>query len=178
MRRIDKFIRFICSFVAARRPARNISTPGYDEYLRRYFLLRIGSFHLYLHHFVGSDPDWGLHDHPWDTAGTLLLAGSYQEERFDHPDMERTHITTFNAFSLRRIRGTDFHRVILLPWQRAEGGVWTLFWHFKRTKPWGFKRWAEGKAKFYPYVQGSEPSGWWRDAPPGRVLFPKGRRAK
>ena len=47
-----------------------------EPYLERYYLFGAFGWHAYLHRFVDSDPDRGLHDHPWSRALSLVLTGS------------------------------------------------------------------------------------------------------
>jgi hypothetical protein len=63
---------------------RAIGVKNGEPYLRRYVLAEEGTGsaaeHLYLHHFLRSDPDRELHSHPWH-ARSLILVGGYREER-------------------------------------------------------------------------------------------------
>ncbi|MEJ2214959.1 MAG: hypothetical protein P8Y20_13150, partial [Gammaproteobacteria bacterium] len=50
-----------------------------EPYLERYHLFRLpGGGGVYIHRFIDSDPDRGLHDHPWKAAVSLILSGSYK----------------------------------------------------------------------------------------------------
>lgn len=136
-------------------PCRIIS-EGDVPYLERYFLCAFGGLRIYLHRFTGSDPDRGLHSHPWSWAVSLVLAGWYFEERFSGTDQP----------VLRRVRwlnillGESFHRVVMpahWPQSTAECPMsirptvrqamavkdcWTLFIHReqKTGRRWGFMR--------------------------------------
>lgn len=135
---------------ASRRPIKTINGPNGEPYLRRYFLFHVFGVTAYLHHFVDSDPDRGLHDHPWRWSYSLVLVGGYLEQRFD-------------GFHLRKpgrihsIRGTTFHRVIL----EARRDAWTLFIHGERYKKWGFLRRQNGKLVYEP--QPSSGGDWWKN---------------
>ncbi len=145
------------------RLACRIISDGEHPYLERYFLFRAFGVTAYLHRFVGSDPDRGLHDHPWPWAFSAVLAGSYLERRRAG---ERS-VRWFN-----RLSGDTFHRVIIPP---GAPSVWTLFVHSNaRVKPWGF--WHEeaggpgagaGLARWQPHAS-STPRQWWLEAPRGR----------
>ena len=176
-------VRRLCARIAARRPARVIEDEGHGPYLRRFFLMKLGPLHVYLHHFVGSDPDRGLHDHPWQYAGTFLLAGSYFEEVMASPFDARADIIARHAPCHRLIRGHDFHRVVLYPNHIAAGGTWSLFWHLSYVKGWGFRR-TDGVVRgnggvpdavlvtMVPHkIRPSGRGGWWRTAPKGREMF-------
>ncbi|MEA3274035.1 MAG: hypothetical protein U9Q81_01780 [Pseudomonadota bacterium] len=67
--------------ISARRPCRFIDGEQGEPYLERYYLFGALGWHAYLHRFVDSDPDRGLHDHPWNRALSLVLSGGYEELR-------------------------------------------------------------------------------------------------
>jgi hypothetical protein len=48
--------------------------------MRRWWVIpRNKFFNIYLHHFLHSDDDRALHDHPWWNVSILLRSGSYVE---------------------------------------------------------------------------------------------------
>lgn len=142
------------------RPYREISEAG-RPYLDRYYLCSIGKWRVYIHCFVGSDPDRGLHDHPWRKAYSLILCGWYWE------------ITSYDVRKIRwfnALTGDSRHRVVL------PAGVkrcWTLFIHTAPDeKPWGFFRPVgkdldpqfEGVLLFTPwkkFTPGTPETKWW-----------------
>lgn len=146
--------------LSARLPVRIISDNG-QPYLERYFLAECLGVRMYLHRFVGSDPDRGLHDHPWRWAFSLILAGWYIEERRDGDHMR----SRFNALT-----ADTFHRVVLPVGARD---CWTLFIHRARdVKPWGFLRtFDDGTAIWvkYAYDGATKDPHWERTAPTGRA---------
>jgi hypothetical protein len=71
----------LLEWISARRPCRLIEGDQGEPYLERYYLLGAFGWHLYLHRFVDSDPDRGLHDHPREHALSLVLSGGYDEIR-------------------------------------------------------------------------------------------------
>lgn len=168
-------MRRLLMWLSDRLPAREIKHQG-ERYLERYYVATLfGYWRVYLHRFVGSDPD-GLHSHPWRWGLTVILAGWYLEQRrFGH--------RVVRWFGL--VNGDTFHRVI-----KPEGAdVWTLFIHSPRVMNWGFLRrdslTSFGCAPFYRHVRSEfgpyryeevgdpEPSAhgdWWRKAPKGRDL--------
>lgn len=147
--------------LAGNLPCRIISDNG-KPYLERYYIGTLLGVRFYLHRFVGSDPDRGLHDHPWPWAGSVVLFRHYLEE-------------TRNG--LRKVRwlnwltGDSFHRVIL------DGGpCWTLFFHRAAyTKPWGFLRPIEGEHPMvwwphnHPKDGRGTPGEWWNEVPIGKL---------
>lgn len=153
-------------------PARIIS-DGEAPYLERYYLFTLLGWRFYLHRFVGSDPDLGLHDHPWVRAFSIVLSGWYWEERRSG----RRKVRWFNALT-----GDTFHRVVL-PVQYAseqEWPCWTLFFHRTgKAKEWGFLNAIDetGEIKIfepYTYAREGRQTDWWLTAPPGRYV---GRQA-
>ncbi|MGE0154786.1 MAG: hypothetical protein AB7R90_19370 [Reyranellaceae bacterium] len=168
----------------------------------RYFLCEIprwlpligarwGGGAVYLHHYLRSDPDRGVHDHPWDHALAVQLCGGYVEERLDGV----SHLGRRLRYVSRRpgrgyaLRGSDFHRVLV-----PEGAAtsWSLFAHGPYRKGWGFlsDAWrADPRALQLPPAAGVDDSEvflvfhpfrnvndgnskWWRD----RVKHPPGRQ--
>lgn len=173
---INKFL----FWVSGRLPVRIIS-DGEAPYLERYYLFSLLGWTFYLHRFVGSDPDRGLHDHPWARAFSIVLSGWYWEERRSGTKKVRW----FNSLT-----GDTFHRVVLpcpldgRPFDSVMCGgphhepqaCWTLFFHRSgRAKTWGFLSPIEGEdgaAVFAPYRYTREGSQaqWWKTAPKGRNI--------
>jgi len=131
-----------------RLPVRVISGQHGEPYLERYYLCGIGQWRAYLHRFVASDPDRGLHDHPWGWSASLILCGGYREAREDGMHYHRPG-------AINVIRGETFHRILLDPHATA----WTLFVHGPRVKEWGFLR----AGKYERWAGGHDPN-WHRFA--------------
>jgi hypothetical protein len=166
-----------------RRPCRIIDGEHGEPYLRRYYVagldrLGLRGWHAYLHRFVDSDPDRGLHDHPWDRAVSLVLSGGYDELRLcgvpaavadsagdmlaAEPRVSRRHV---RPFRLNRLRGTDYHRIVL----RGGRPAWTLFLHGPRVKGWGFRR--DGVERVMAAnAADCRHRDWWLSAPTGREV--------
>lgn len=146
-------------------PCRMIDGDNGEPYLERYFVFRLFGFCLYIHRFLASDPDRGLHDHPWGWATSLVLAGEYDEIRMVRASGVPyvTQENTVRAGHFNFIRGDDFHRVVL-----PEGkSAWTLFFHGPRRKGWGF---VEG-TQYRPFALTGHDyplDRWWRRAQSGR----------
>lgn len=96
------------------------------EYLHRWFLIpRNRVFNIYLHKFMASDPDRGLHDHPWYSASVLLKG-----ELIEHNFKCIKHIPRFFPV----FRSAKFaHRLELV-----RGPVWTIFITGPKFRTWGF----------------------------------------
>lgn len=158
-------------------PARLIS-DGTRPYLERYYVGTLFGWRFYLHRFVGSDPDLGLHDHPWRRAFSIVLSGWYREQRRDGMRIVRW----FNTLT-----GDTFHYIVLPnEGKRTPSGelielpCWTLFFHrVGNVKSWGYLRDSQelgarflGKQHFIPHTYEREGSqkDWWLKAPKGRCI--------
>lgn len=139
---------------------------GYTPYLSRYYLVgaphmpdgspafeadggpRPGAiwpdrrFGVYLHRFHRSDEADELHNHPWSWAVSLILSGSYSEERLQ-PDGSIGR-RVFGPGSVNRITHDTFHRVDLLTQE-----CWTLFIVGRKERSWGF--WDRETDEFVPW---------------------------
>jgi len=155
-------------------PCRIIDGEHGEPYLERYYLFGLLGWHAYLHRFVDSDPDRGLHDHPWGRAVSLVLSGGYDEIRFAdadghgdrHPLGTRTR--RIGPGRLNWLRGSDYHRVVL----RDGRPAWTLFLHGPRIKGWGFLRHGD----YLPMARDATEfrhRDWWKEAPKGRAARAK-----
>jgi hypothetical protein len=162
VRLIDKLLFNITALLRCRVIRGNHGEP----YLERYHLFRLpGGGGAYIHRFLSSDPGRGLHDHPWDRALGVVLAGGYREQRLvDNQVVERDLV----AGCVNRLRGADFHRIIL-PAQRQ---AWTLFMHSRKAGDWGFLTLrADGARDFMAHDQVNHEGrhhNWWKYAPRGR----------
>ena len=125
----------ICNQLAARLERRMIYRRDGKPYLARHYIFHSSRFKwlpgIYLHQFLSSDEDRELHNHPWGHAVSLILAGSYTEERREEDDSIMVRV--FGPGGLNIIRANDFHRVDL-----NSLCVWTLFFSGNREQEWGF----------------------------------------
>lgn len=125
----------------------------HGPYLHRWHLIpRNRWLNIYLHHFVGDDPDRALHDHPWHSV-SIILRGGYME----HLPGDRVKRRWPGMVIYRR--PTQAHRVRLI--RVPAGGIygsppytrpvvaWTIFITGPWRRHWGFHC----------------PQGWrhWRD---------------
>lgn len=139
-----------------------------EPYLERYHLFRIpGGGGAYLHRFVDSDPDRGLHDHPWPWALGFILTGGYEELRLQNDRVVKKDCLPGN---FNRIKGDDFHRIVL----PAGRETWTFFIHGGKHKGWGFLELDDDGHKQYRAHDSKVPDGahdkWWKTAPRGRFV--------
>lgn len=168
-----KFLYWITGFL----PCRFID-DGKTRYLERYYLFTAFGWRFYIHHFVASDPDRGLHDHPFAKAYSLILSGWYWEERRRKFGKDRLRkVRWFNSLT-----GDTFHRVVLpargpllialddnkaLTCDRESIPCWTLFFHTAGdVKEWGFLRHMSDPYDVqiftpYTYAREGKQADWW-----------------
>jgi hypothetical protein len=125
-----------------RAPDRVIHNENNDPYLERWYLIpRNKWFNIYLHHFLRSDEDRALHDHPWINA-SVLLEGDYWEHLPGHniPVLRRPGAIYFRrAKQLHRVQlFKDFGRDAKGRFKSWELPVWTLFITGPEIREWGF----------------------------------------
>lgn len=161
-RHADRLMARALMALTAHLPVRIISEDG-RPYLERYFVFHTPWVRCYLHRFTGSDPEHGLHDHPWRWAASLVLAGWYIEAKRDGWHTVRL---------ANLLTGDTFHRVVLPIGQRE---CWTLFLHAAHdVKPWGFLQHARASDALvwapYDYHGKQKDHRWERSAPRGREL--------
>ena len=120
---MKKILYWLTNFLPCR-----IINDGETPYLERYYLGTLFGWRLYLHQFVGSDPDRGLHDHPWSRAFSIILSGWY----YELTRSGERRVRWFNSLT-----GDTFHRVILpIDWSRGDAPdkpCWTLFFHTSKN---------------------------------------------
>lgn len=125
--RIENFLKKLFKY-------RIITRDDGELYLTRFYIYRKSAWWLpsiYIHCFHSSDHDPELHNHGWKKSISLILKGSYSEER-RIPGSVRTKI--FKPGMLNKIDKSTFHRVDLLTPR-----VWTLFISGTKNDPeWGF----------------------------------------
>jgi hypothetical protein len=112
---------------------------AWEPLFERYYLATIGRWTIYLHHYLRSDPDRGVHDHPYGMSFAIPLAGFYGELRllgFYPPGGPIIGYTERRALRPYRLSGTDFHSLRLIPGKTT----WSLFIHKPFSKGWGFLR--------------------------------------
>lgn len=154
-----------------RLPCRVIDGEQGEPYLERYYLFGLLGWTAYLHRFVDSDPDRGLHDHPWGRALSLVLSSGYDELRPQNGNFDEIVVRRLKPWRLNWLRGDDYHRVLLRDRQPA----WTLFMHGPRIKGWGFM--VDGSYRAMAEDAGdNRHAKWWHEVPKGREV--RRRRAQ
>lgn len=115
---------------AARDPDFVIGTDE-SPYLRRWFVIpRNRFFNIYLHHFLRSDDDRALHDHPWANL-SILIDGCYVEHTIPQGGINVRALRQTGETKMRTARTA--HRVELV-----DGPCWTIFITGPRMRDWGF----------------------------------------
>jgi len=122
-----------------------LDRDGKEPYMIRYYLWRKGGegkgANLFLHKILKSDEDEHLHDHKWPFK-TFILKGSYIEEVYSHTEFDKnenskkivTRKIPKKRFSYISRKNTHYHKLEI----PNDEPTWTLFWHGKSTKSWGF----------------------------------------
>lgn len=102
-----------------------------DPYMRRWWLIpRNRIFNIYLHHFMRSDDDRALHDHPWWNL-SILLDGRYVEHTIAKGGIN--HRAERRAGDRKFRLASAAHRIELV-----DGPCWTLFLTGPMIRKWGF----------------------------------------
>lgn len=102
-----------------------------DPYMRRWWVIpRNKVFNIYLHHFLRSDDDRALHDHPWVNL-SILLYGSYVEHTIAAGGVESA--VRYEEGAMKARLASAAHRVEL-----TEGPCWSLFITGPVVREWGF----------------------------------------
>lgn len=121
-------------------PSRSITGPDGSVYLLRGKIWgwipghgkKASRLNIYLHRFFRPDADRHLHNHPWDWACSIVLAGGYYEE-VRAPE-GWTVLRKIKAPSIRFWGPKFFHRIHILRGRET----WSLFITGKRIQTWGF----------------------------------------
>jgi hypothetical protein len=116
--------------------------PQGKPYLERYFVAgwspsnrRKVKASAFLHHFVSSDPDNEVHNHPWGWSCSLILVGGYREYRCGQhtaTEVKDYRPGDVNILEAQDREAQDRHRIELL-----ERDCWTLFLVGEVTQSWG-----------------------------------------
>ena len=105
--------------------------PG-NPLMIRYILFRCAAWGLYVHHFLRSDYDRALHDHPWPFLA-IILKGGYQEVHDQTIDLSVITETRHPGQVL--LRPAEWrHRIVL----EAGRTSWSLVLVGRRARRWGF----------------------------------------
>ena len=125
-----------CKQITARgEPDLTITRHGVP-YLERWYVERDEEGCVFLHRFVGPDPDVGPHDHPWDSA-SLLVAGEQEESWLpDGTDRGPPRRRTLVAGDVIYRPARFAHQLRIA--QQGEGPPLTIFVAGPMVREWGF----------------------------------------
>lgn len=114
----------------SRPPDFKVGPPG-DPYMRRWWVIpRNRFFNIYLHHFLHSDDDRALHDHPsWNIS--IILRGEYKEWTIKAGGVHHAVVRKAGQWKFRFAHTA--HRIEL-----HNGACWTLFINGPKWRHWGF----------------------------------------
>ena len=131
--------------IASSRP-HDFTIGGHDDpYMQRWWVIpRNPIFNIYLHHFMRSDEDRALHDHPWINL-SIILEGEYTEHTIDAGGVCHAVIRKAGQWKLRGARSA--HRIEL-----HNGPCWTLFITGPKIRTWGFHC-PQGWRRWQDFVQ-------------------------
>lgn len=111
-------------------------------YIERYYLGTIFGVTFYLHRYLDPDGDRDRHDHPWLWSVGIPLTGGYTEERVRWLDPKHGPVCV-----MRKIRWLMPNFIMAAAAHRiasVKPNTWTLFFHYKRVKGWGFFKHTPG----------------------------------
>lgn len=116
--------------------------------MMRYRLIETRWGNLYVHHFLRSDADRDLHDHPWNFFSIILTTGYWEELPVDEgmPGW-LTRRVWHRPGTIVRHQADDAHRVDL-PHGKT---TWTLIYVGPKVREWGFHT-ANGWVRWQDYV--------------------------
>lgn len=105
-----------------------------DPYLRRWYVIpRNPWLNIYVHHFLRSDDDRALHDHPWWFV-SLMLRGRYAEITDQGTRWRRAGSIAFRPATWRHRVQLDSNSWV----SDRELPCWTLIVTGRRSRTWGF----------------------------------------
>lgn len=128
-----RLVRYAAGLTFSRSPDEILGQHEAPFMLRWYAIRHNRWFNIYVHHWLRSDDDRALHDHPWVSC-SLLLAGSYREHLPDDKSEKRIegHIYFRRAKSAHRIELVDAYAV------GHKQQVLTMFITGPHVREWGF----------------------------------------
>jgi len=173
-----KFLQFVMN----RRPTKVYRVDG-EHLFHRAYLFKFCGWVWYLHHYLRSDPDRGLHNHPF-VAYAWVLAGGYEEERiisFNEDGLVLSN-RSLHPGSINKIDQHVFHRLKLDKVKTKHGYVqpstWSLFvCKYIENQSWGFLKPYDSihpeKLHYFIFNQAGiaeTEHGWWRSANRGEFV--------
>lgn len=108
-----------------------VSKAG-ELHFRRWRLLSLPWFRVYIHKICRSDEDKHLHTHPWNFS-SFILKGGYSQEYWDHPLDNRTSYMQVNRFDVVRMNRHEGHKITL-----NHTPTWSLVFAYGPYGHWGY----------------------------------------
>ncbi len=172
--------RKFLQFVMDKRPTKVYQVDGEHLFYRSY-LFKFCGWVVYLHHYLRSDPDKGLHNHPF-VAYAWILAGGYEEERIISFNEDGVVLSKrfLHPGSINKIDQHVFHRLKLEKVKTRHGYVqptsWSLFVaKYIENQSWGFLKPYDSihpdKLHYFIFSQAGTAEidhDWWKTAPKGK----------
>lgn len=168
-RRLLTWLKTKLLSIPDRRPPDFIVGGAENPYLCRWHVIPRNRFcNIYLHHFLRSDDDRALHDHPW-VSFSWLLKGRYTEItnlRLPLSNNRQLFVLTgpLNDINLSvnyregdriyRLSGKSAHRIVINPGETC----WTLFITGPRYREWGFYC-PQGWIPWYKFTDPADKGG-------------------
>lgn len=109
-----------------------VSKQG-QVHFRRYRLLQLPWFAVYVHQLCRSDQDLDPHDHPWHFQ-SVILEGSYHEMSNCYPDFNGPQYKQYYTGDVIKHHAEDVHKITLVSTE-----VWTLVFASGRKRDWGYR---------------------------------------
>lgn len=128
-----RLVRYASKVAIYRKPD-EVLGPRQDQYMQRWYVIPHNRFfNIYIHHFLRSDDDRALHDHPWWSV-SVLLVGSYREHLANGESKRRIegHFYLRSAKTAHRIELVDCYVV------GHKQQILTLFITGPHIREWGF----------------------------------------
>lgn len=126
-------MNFISKLIRKLLLVKEITSKDGIVHFRRYRLLQLPWFAIYIHQICRSDEDIYPHDHPWHFL-SFILEGSYIESSRYYPDFILTKIEQFYSGNVITHHRQDVHKIKLV-----SNEVWTLVFAAGKHKDWGYR---------------------------------------
>jgi len=167
-------------------PCHKIEVDG-RPYIERFFLFNIFGIEVVIHRILSPDPEGRtVHNHPWMWAKSLIMWGKYNEDRIDgltnYQDLTpieakfilRRHSVSQTVDRFNFLHAGTFHRIYYIDYEE----VWTLFWHPKWSRVWGFLTEAGFERASEDRIDKDKRpmEQWWKTAKKGKEIMEKERK--
>lgn len=115
-------------------------------HFRRWRLLSIPWFRIYIHNICLPDYDLHRHDHPWNFV-SILLKGHYSESWVQAPDYFVTYSSgVYGPGEIIYHKRSDAHKI------EALDNTWSLVFAFGPYKMWGYRLQEDPNSEYSGYL--------------------------